>query len=64
MNIRNTEPCQDQKTGSVTDAMSRYGLGRTTMCNLAKEAGAVVRVGRRYLINFGKVDAYMDEKAQ
>ncbi|WP_431603813.1 DUF6462 family protein, partial [Blautia wexlerae] len=37
-----------------------YGVGRTTMRNIAKEAGAEVKVGKCYLINFSKVDAFID----
>lgn len=64
MKMRSTEPYQDQKTGSITDAMNRYGLGRTTMSKVAKEAGAVVRIGKRYLVNYSKLDAYMDENSK
>ena len=30
------------------------------MRRVAEDAGAVVRIGRRYLVNFSKVDQYMD----
>lgn len=48
------------KTGRIDQACARYGVGRNTMRQIAEQAGAVVRIGRNYLINFQKVDAYMD----
>jgi hypothetical protein len=34
------------------------------MSKVAKEAGAVVRIGKRYLVNYSKLDAYMDENSK
>lgn len=48
------------KTGRMTEAVKRYGVGKTTMRRLAAEAGAAVKVGRSYLIDFGVMDRYMD----
>lgn len=48
------------RTGKIEQACMRYGLGRNTMRKVASEAGAVVRIGKCYLVNFSKVDAYMD----
>ncbi|MBS6395849.1 MAG: hypothetical protein KH452_01675 [Clostridiales bacterium] len=50
----------DVKTGRIDQACARYGVGRNTMRQIAEQAGAVVRIGRNYLINFQKVDAYLD----
>ncbi len=50
----------DARTGRIDQACARYGVGRNTMRQIAEQAGAVVRIGRNYLINFHKVDAYMD----
>ncbi len=50
----------DARTGRIEQACARYGVGRNTMRQIAEQAGAVVRIGRNYLINFQKVDAYMD----
>ena len=50
----------EQKTGRIDQACARYGIGRNAMRKLAEESGAVVRFGKSYLINFTKVDAYMD----
>ena len=49
-----------QKTGRIEQACARYGVGRNTMRNIAKEADAEVKIGKCYLINFSKVDDYMD----
>lgn len=54
----------DMKTGSLDDGCARYALGRPTMRKVAEDAGAVVRIGRRYLVNFSKVDRYMDSIAE
>ena len=48
------------KAGRIEQACSRYGLGRNTMRKVAGEAGAEIKVGKCYLINFSKVDAYLD----
>lgn len=48
------------KTGKIDDACTRYSVGKNTMRKIAEEANAVVRIGKCYLINFTKVDAYMD----
>ena len=49
----------DVKTGRIEQAWARYGVGRNTMRKIAEDSGAVIRIGRNYLINFEKVDAYM-----
>ena len=51
------------KTGKIEQAWARYGLGRNTMRKVAGEAGAEIKIGKCYLINFSKVDAYMDSLA-
>lgn len=48
------------KSGRIEQACTRYGLGRNTMRKVAEEAGAEIKVGKCYLINFSKVDAYLD----
>lgn len=48
------------KTTKIEIACMRYGVGKNTMRKIAEDAGAVVRVGRSYLINVSKVDTYMD----
>ena len=49
----------DVKTGRIEQACARYGVGRNTMRKIAEDSGAVIRIGRNYLINFEKVAAYM-----
>ena len=48
------------KTIKIEPACMRYGVGRNTMRKIAEDAGAVVRIGKSYLINVSKVDRYMD----
>ncbi len=59
--MRKTELFEpDAKTGKIDQACMRYGLGKNTMRKVAIEAGAEIKIGKCYLINFTKVDAYMD----
>ena len=51
-------------TSDITEACARYGLGKPTMRRVAEDAGAVVRIGRRYLIHLGKMDEYMRAAAE
>ena len=57
---RECERTTEMRTGRIEDAMRRYGVGRDTMRKIARAAAAEIRVGRSYLINYSKVDAYMD----
>lgn len=52
------------RTGGIEEACSRYGLGKNSMRHVAEDSQAVIRIGKRYLINFAKVDAYMDNMSQ
>lgn len=54
----------DTKTGRIEQACARYGVGRSTMRNIAKEAGAEIKIGKCYLINFSKIDSYMDSLSE
>ncbi len=50
----------DTKSGRLEQACARYGVGRNTMRRIAEEAGAVIHIGRIYLINFEIMDNHMD----
>lgn len=54
----------EQKCGRIDDAMRRYGVGRDTMRQLAKAAAAEIRIGRTYLVNYDRVDKYLDACSQ
>ncbi|MCD8325760.1 MAG: DUF6462 family protein [Lachnospiraceae bacterium] len=54
------EPATENRTGRIEDACKRYGLGRTSMKSVAAAAGAEIKIGKSYLVNYAKVDAYMD----
>lgn len=56
--IERMEP--EARTGRIEQACLRYGLGKNTMRKVAEDAQAVIRIGKSYLINYSKVDAYMD----
>lgn len=53
----------DVKTGRVDQCCARYGVGRNTMRQIASQAGAVIRIGKSYLIDIPKVDRYLDSIA-
>lgn len=48
------------KTGRIEQACERYSIGHNAMRQVAEDARAVVRIGKSYLINFTKVDEYLD----
>lgn len=50
----------EKKTGRIDEACFRYGVGRNSMRDIASKAEAVIKIGGTYLINFTKVDDYMD----
>lgn len=52
------------RTGKIEQACMRYGLGKNTMRKVADEAGAVIRIGKSYLVNFQKVDEFMDKMSE
>ena len=56
--IERMEP--EARTGRIEQACLRYGVGKNTMRKIAEDAGAVVRIGKTYLVNYAKVDLYMD----
>lgn len=53
----------DVRTGRIEKACATYGVGRNTMRQIAEDAGAVIRIGRNYLIDFRRVDKYLDSLA-
>lgn len=55
---------KETRTGGIEEACARYGLGKESMRRVAEEAGAVIRIGKRYLVNFAKVDMYMNSISQ
>ena len=58
--LNRTELGIDVKTCRLEQACQRYGVGRNTMRQIAEQAGAVVRIGRNYLIDIPRVDEYMN----
>lgn len=58
------ETVNRMKTGGIREACERYGLGYTSMRKVAEDAAAIIRIGNRLIINFSKVDAYMDGISQ
>lgn len=64
MTKNDNEAVIQQKSGRMPDACKRYGLGRTKMKEVAMAAGAEIKIDGTYLINYTKVDAYMDENSK
>ena len=56
------DPTVEVKTGTVSQAKARYNIGRDSVIQLAEDAGAIVHIGRRVLINFTKLDQYIDDE--
>lgn len=48
------------KTVGMPEACARYGLGKGSLRKVAEDANAIVRIGRRYLVNVQRLDLYMD----
>ena len=63
MRKRTTETTAEMKTGRIAEACARYNLGKNTMRKVAKDAGAIIKIGTCVLINFTIVDAYLDALA-
>lgn len=51
-------------SGKLEQACHRYGLGKNTMRQVADDAGAVIKIGKCLLINFPKVDKYLDSLSE
>lgn len=61
--LERNETGVDVKTGRIERACATYGVGRSTMRKIAEDAGAAIRIGRNYLIDFQRVDKYLDSLA-
>lgn len=62
--IKNPASDKETKTGGIEEACARYCLGKSSMRKVAEAANAVIRIGKRYLVNFEKVDLYMNSISQ
>lgn len=61
MKARNRKENGNKEYGDIKDIQAITSLGRSTCMKLGKDAGAVVRVGRRTLYNIEKILAYMEQ---
>ena len=59
-NYRKTDANDLTRFGCVEDSMRRLSMGRSTLMTMAREAGAVVRIGKKILINYRLLDEYLD----
>ena len=60
MEKRKNPTWSDSKLMSVPDACGYYALGKHSIMNVATEAGAVCKVGKRVLLDRQRMDAYFD----
>ena len=51
---------EDVITMTVDDFIAAIGAGRSTAIKIAEQAEAKIYIGRRLLINVGKVRKYLD----
>lgn len=52
---------KEKITVDINTLASMLCIGRNSAYEVGKQAGAVIKVGRRTLFNVSKVKAYMDE---
>lgn len=48
----------------ITELMEYLSVGRQSADKVGKEAGAIIRIGRRKLFNVKKIQAYLDSKCE
>lgn len=48
----------------ITELMEYLSVGKNTADKVGKEAGAIIRIGRRKLFNVKKIQAYLDTQAE
>lgn len=49
---------------TLQEACNRANVGKATMRRIAEEAGAVMKIGRLYRINWEKVSQYLEGLAR
>ena len=47
-------------SGDISRSCMRYGVGRYTIEKAAAECGAKIKIGRRAIYNWRKLDAFFD----
>jgi hypothetical protein len=60
MNMRTISASPNAISGSIKEAQARYGIGARSVREIAKAAGAVIKIGRSTRYHFPTMDAYMD----
>lgn len=60
MNKSQIKQNDDSYLLTTKEACSRYGFGASKMRQIAKEAGAEVKVGRAYRLRRSRLDEYFD----
>lgn len=52
----------NQRLFDIKDLMQYMSIGRNSAIKIGKDAGAIVRFGRRVLYDREKIDEYIEEK--
>lgn len=55
-------PLTERRLLDINNFQIYAGVGRTSALSLAKESGAVVRIGRRFLVDRVKFDTWCDDQ--
>lgn len=63
MNNHNTDSTisTNQRAGDMRAARARYGCGRSTVEKIADATDGRIRIGRRVLYDFARMDRYFDD---
>ena len=64
MNKSQIKENENSKFLRTPAACSRYGIGRNLLRQTAEKAGAAVRIGRVFLIDVDRMDAYFSGLAK
>lgn len=51
---------EEQRQGDILSACKRYSIGRHLLMKEAQAAGAIIRIGRRVIINYTILDRHFD----
>lgn len=62
MHPKNYKPDESCIYLTIEEACNRANVGKATMRRIAEEAGAVMKIGRLYRINWPKLAKYIEEK--
>lgn len=62
MTHKSYSPVPDCEYGTLKETCNRANLGQNTVRKIAAEAGAVMKIGRLYRINYKKFFDYLEKR--